>query len=155
MRGVRAIAPLWTDEQLEVIRGYVTAGTSIPTACDAAGVPWSTARHWLDKGKRGIEPYDRFAEAMKRAQAMHEAAATMVITRAADKGDWRAAAYLLERRSAQTQAARSTEGEGTIVMYPVRVHETAQGVSLQCLPVNQVPGFADAFDTLDAEEEEP
>ena len=80
------------------IAGYVNAGSPIPLACKAAGVSWNTAKEWMKRGKReedGI--YCEFFAAMERAKARWAAGAAMRITKAGQK-DWKADAWLLERR---------------------------------------------------------
>lgn len=116
--------PPWSDGVLELIKGYVTVGCSIPVACEAAGVKWSTAKNWLDKGKRGVQPYVLFADEMRRAQAMHKVGTRLIIMNAAKKGDWRAAAYLDERREKREERQREAsaplpEDERVVLLYPV------------------------------------
>jgi hypothetical protein len=51
----------------------------------------------LRKGKAGKKPYAEFAEAITQAKAKWVAGSVLNISKAATK-DWRAAAWLLERR---------------------------------------------------------
>ena len=117
----------WTREELEQIKTFVSAGLSIPRACDAAGVRWSRAKHWFQRGKRLEEPYREFADAMLAAVAFHEAACHMAIMGSAGR-DWRAAAYLLDRRDGQKLLDRDRGrdgGEKTVLFYPVALPEGA------------------------------
>lgn len=140
----RPVDPPWTPEELHQIRGFVTAGLPIPVACTAAGVKWTTAKHWLAKGRRGQAPWTAFAEAMDQAKAMHEAAARVAIAKHMAR-DWRAAAWVadsIEKRRERAQAARDAGaaagsgglGETTVIMYPVPVPEGADIATLPALP---------------------
>ena len=87
-----------TPEIQTKVAGYVNAGAPIPMACTAAGLSWNTAKEWLARGRRGEQPYDEFVAAMAEAKARWVAGSTMRITKASQK-DWKAAAWLLERRA--------------------------------------------------------
>lgn len=87
---------LTTDLQT-MICGYVNAGASIPDACKAAGVSWNTAKDWLKYGREGRKPYADFVEAVERSKAAWKVGSVAVITKHGRK-DWRASAWLLERR---------------------------------------------------------
>lgn len=86
-----------TPEVQKRICGYVNAGAPIPHACEAAGIPWYTCKDWLKKGRARKKPYAAFVEAIDQAKGMWVAGASMRITKAA-ADDWRAAAWMLERR---------------------------------------------------------
>lgn len=87
-----------TPETQEAICQRVTLGATIPAACKASGVSWNTAKDWLRRGREGKQPYAAFVEAIDEAKAKWEVASNLVITKAAKKGDWKAAAWALERR---------------------------------------------------------
>jgi len=75
------------------------AGNYIETAAAAAGVSSSTMRDWLRRGARarsGI--YRELHEAVNKATAEAEAKDVIRISKAASSGEWRAAAWKLERR---------------------------------------------------------
>lgn len=88
----------------------VAGGTPIPVAAVAMGLGMSRVNHWLRKGreaeKDGLEPgFEEglskelaLLQALDQAKASLEAAMALRITAAAAK-DWKAAAYLLERRA--------------------------------------------------------
>lgn len=96
------------DAKREAIARLVNAGVPIPQACEASGVRWSHASHWMRKGRGedAREPYTSFYQAMMEAKARWEAGAVMRIT-AAGKDDWKAAAWLLERRASKRWASAS------------------------------------------------
>lgn len=86
-----------TPETQAAIALAVAAGAPIPIAAASVGVPKSTWRNWLAKGREGIEPYAAFLEAMESAKAAFAAGAVRKIT-AAGEFDWHPLAWLLERR---------------------------------------------------------
>lgn len=86
-----------TPELQASISLAVAAGAPIPIAAAAAGVPKSTWRDWLAKGREGIEPYAAFLEAMESAKAAFAAGAVRKIA-VAGEFDWHPLAWLLERR---------------------------------------------------------
>lgn len=89
-----------TPETQAKIAGYVNAGAPIPSACAAASVSWNTVKVWLARGKLGEQPYADFVDAMEQAKGRWVAGSVMRITKAGDS-DWKAAAWLLERRAAE------------------------------------------------------
>lgn len=94
-----------TPEIQNQICGYVNAGVPIPTACGACGISWNTVATWLRKGRDGEKPYDQFVAAIEKAKHRWEAAAALRVTKASDR-DWKAAAWMLERRRHETWGAR-------------------------------------------------
>lgn len=147
--------PPWTAEQLRQICGFVTAGLPLTLACDAAGVRWTTARHWHAKGRRGVAPYDVFFGEVRKAKAMHAAACRVAISKHMAT-DWRAAAWSWEKleaaehrariaREAAGQIAGQEPGEATVIMYPVPVPE---GADLATLPRLPTPADEHAIDTV-------
>jgi hypothetical protein len=89
----------------------ISGGASYSAAAQGAGLSPSTLHSWLARGRaerdarhpdRTERAYVRLVEAVERASAGAEVAAAMVITTAANKGDWRAALAFLERRDPET-----------------------------------------------------
>ena len=75
----------------------IAAGNYIHTACAAVGIGESTYFKWLERGRAGESPYREFMEALTRAE--QQAIVSLVeIVRSHAIADWRAAAFLLERR---------------------------------------------------------
>lgn len=68
-------------------------------AARLAGIGVSTLYHWLDLGRQENAPkvYREFLEAVETAEAESEAALAARITQAAPR-DWKAAAFILERK---------------------------------------------------------
>ena len=106
---------LCTPQLIRKIAGKVRRGASIKRACPACGVRWDTAHKWLTKGRNAeldeagkpVRAEDRifvtFLETMERAKAEWAESAERLVYSASQhgtehRGDWKAAAYLLERR---------------------------------------------------------
>lgn len=100
--GYKSVSKL--DERvLETIVGYVRAGNFFNVACAAAGVTQATATDWLMTGETGgpLKPrpiHRRFALAIREAEAAAEAHAVLVVRKAINEGDARAAIEYLRRR---------------------------------------------------------
>ncbi len=84
------------------IISLVRRGAHRETACASAGVTRRTLEMWLERAKGGPHStrYKRFAEALDKAEAETESVAVSAII-VAGKQDWRALAWVLERRGAQ------------------------------------------------------
>lgn len=70
-------------------------------AANAAGISIATLQRWVKLGREGVEPYVRFAEDVDRARANDALRNQAVISAAAVRkvpGDWKAAAWNLERK---------------------------------------------------------
>jgi len=101
---------LCTPATAAKILDYLRRGNYIETAASRGGVTPRTVQHWLKRAgeeERRIElgaepdpneaPYVAFA---KEVDAAHAEAETTLLDRIADsaRGDWKAAAWLMERR---------------------------------------------------------
>lgn len=95
------------------ICALVNGGAPLTTACVASGVSWNTAKVWMSKGRKGLEPYAEFVSAVKQAKAAWACAATMRITKAGQE-DWRASAWLLERRMKEFARPSKVELSGNV-----------------------------------------
>lgn len=84
-----------TPEAIAAIKAHVLNGSPIPIACEAAGYLWTTVKNWLEFGNKGREPYATFVAEMNEAKAKWAASATASVHTA---NDWKAQAWLLERR---------------------------------------------------------
>ncbi len=69
----------------------------VGAACARAGVVKSTVQDWVARGERGEEPFATFAARWAQARARAQATLLENIRGAAASGDWRAAAWALER----------------------------------------------------------
>ena len=84
----------------DVLLKAVTAGLPNKTAAALAGIDERTLYLWKRKGKAGEEPFLQFFQSLKASQAKAVEGAMKVIAAAALRGEWRAAAWWLERRHA-------------------------------------------------------
>lgn len=99
-----------TAEMQDRIVRVIRAGGSYELAASVAGVSERTFYVWLERGKRTGRrdaPYRVLREAVERARAEHETILVAQLNRAAAKGSWRAAAWLLERRFPERWAPRA------------------------------------------------
>jgi transposase len=90
-----------TPEVQTTIAKIIRAGGSHELAASVAGVTERTLYAWLERGGRpGRQeaPYRAFRAAVERAQAENEGILVAQVGKAASRGSWRAAAWLLERR---------------------------------------------------------
>ena len=94
-----------TAEVRAKILDYLRAGSFRETAAAAAGVSSRSFRRWLERAAAGEEPYVSFARDVETAMAQSEA---MLIARiaAAGKEDWKAAAWIAERKHPQRWQSR-------------------------------------------------
>jgi hypothetical protein len=78
----------------------VRAGATREQAAAAAGIGKRTLQRWLAQGEGNRPParFERFAAALREAEAGMVVDAVEGIQEAARAGDWRARAWLLERR---------------------------------------------------------
>lgn len=74
-------------------------------AAQYAGVSYATVTGWLARGEAGERPYDKFWAASRDAEARGAAQCMAVIAKAARDGEWKAAAWTLERRHGMTRNA--------------------------------------------------
>ncbi len=89
-----------TPEVSAKICKLLRAGNFRETACAAAGVDARSLRNWLKRGAAGEEPFRKFSEDLDEAEAAAEGTLVVKIQKGALE-DWRAAAWLLERRGSK------------------------------------------------------
>lgn len=88
-----------TPERQAKIVNAVKAGAYLETAAAAAGINKVTLHRWLRRGERYPGTiYSAFSEAVHEALAQAEMRDVLTISKAAGDGDWRAAAWRLERK---------------------------------------------------------
>ncbi len=80
------------------IVSYIAAGAYLKHAAESAGISHQAARLWMSRGKSGEEPYASFRKDVNAAQAKDAVRDVQVISKAGVEGDWKAAAWKLERK---------------------------------------------------------
>jgi hypothetical protein len=99
-RGKRGPYKMSQEVQDTILR-HLRTGAFQSHAAEAAGIEWRTLKYWLDKAEAGEKPYQAFAIQVRKALAEDAIRSQSIITRAqlgAIDGDWRAAAWALERK---------------------------------------------------------
>lgn len=87
-----------TKERQEIIVAAIEKGCTFKLAAQAAGIDERTLYRWLEKGEDGAAPlYSQFRQAIKRAEGQQAERLLALIERHAIT-DWKAAAWMLERR---------------------------------------------------------
>ena len=96
----------------EVQRRIVQAiklGSTYALACQYAGISRATFFRWMAAGRQNHSPAKReFPDAVKEAEGGHALQTLATIHRAAKDGDWKAGAWLLERRHGYTRDGKAS-----------------------------------------------
>ena len=88
-----------TESRMEKLIEALRSGSYRIDACRAASIHYNTLLAWEKKGKSQTSgEYVEFLEALRRAEAEAVVSNIEVITKAAQSGDWRAAAWFLEHK---------------------------------------------------------
>ncbi len=88
-----------TESRMEKLIEALRAGAYRIDACRVAGIHYNTLLAWEKKGENESSgEYVEFLDALRRAEAEAVIANVEVITKAAQGGDWRAAAWFLEHK---------------------------------------------------------
>ena len=117
------------DELVELLE----TGVHVETACSIAGIRKKDFYDWmklaLDPEKNNI--YKTFRDRVRRAMGLTEKKTLLNVKEAGDKGDWRAAAWMLERRFPKRWAKQDPDkaNEPTKVTFITQMGE--DGVSQQ------------------------
>ena len=98
-----ALTPAVADR----IVSAVEVGVSWKDSAAAAGINEATLHRWRERGREGRAPYRAFCERLDAAAARSVVAMQITVRQAASNGDWKAAAWFLERRRPDDYAPRS------------------------------------------------
>lgn len=133
-----ASTKLTPKRHAEIVR-LLSVGCTRETAANAAGITDRTLRNWLAWGEQGKKAYRQFYEDVVASEGKAEAAMVAVIARAGQQ-DWKAMAWLLERRAGNryrfTQAHEltgkdggpiETKHHGIVILPPEDVEEEDTG----------------------------
>jgi len=88
-----------TPETQKIIVDALTLGVYVETACGLAGIEPMTFYRWLRRGQQNDgKSFVDFRMAVLKAMAGAEYSNVVTVRTAAARGEWRASAWLLERR---------------------------------------------------------
>ena len=118
-----------TPELTQEITTYIRDGNSPTISATLVGISPSTYFNWMSKGSNQEPRFMEFLESIKRANAQSIVNRVAHIARAADGGNWRAAAWLLERMAPESFGKNSTRAPEV----GAQTLEKPQGVSIQKL----------------------
>lgn len=99
-RHPKASTPTLTDELIDTIAQAIRVGAYVETAVALAGVSKDSFYRWLRQAEsdEANEVTVKLSDAVKKALAESEKRDLDVIDRAAQQGEWTAAAWRLERK---------------------------------------------------------
>ena len=114
---------LTAETQARIVEALENGATRNDAAW-VGGITYVTFNNWMGRGeaaKRGI--YREFREAVEAAEALARYRHTLVITKAAKDGDWRASEAFLKRRDPEHWGDKSqhditTKGEAIVLKWP-------------------------------------
>lgn len=93
-----------TPESQEKIIQAVRQGNFLKVAAALGGITETCLHLWIKKGEAGrAKKYVEFVAQLRAAQAQAEASAVITIRKAAIEGDWKAAAWYLEKGPAKAR----------------------------------------------------
>jgi class 3 adenylate cyclase len=121
----------FTSEVRERMLIAIRAGNFVEVAARYAGISASTYYEWCARGERGEPGFAEFVEAVDQALAEAEVRLVSRISKAAQEGDWRAAAWKLPRRFRERWAqVAPQEPKGLLSDLFDRVREQARAREL-------------------------
>jgi hypothetical protein len=89
----------YTPDLEKRLCALVRQGVPIRYALQSEGISHKTLRNWRERGATGEEPFATFATNLSAAFGQVVGSMAMNIINAAEGGDWKAAAWWLERRA--------------------------------------------------------
>lgn len=90
-----------TDALAIEIAGHLLSGNSIADSAAMVGIAESTYHDWIKRGESGESPFAEFSELTRAARAEARSKRVKTVAAASDDGDWKAAAWMLERMDRQ------------------------------------------------------
>jgi hypothetical protein len=113
---------------VERIYSAVREGVTRRAAALACGVSSRTFHNWITRGAAGEQPFLQFVQRIERAEAEWQGELEIQILEAG-KRDWRAAAWLLERRCAAEYSTRERAQHGDRDADPQKVEHVIRWVT--------------------------
>lgn len=128
------------------------SGCYIETACAVVGIGRSTYYDWIKRANDSLESnrYTKFRDKVRKAQAWAEARDVIIVSRHAEH-NWRAAAWLMERKYPQRWGRRKHRKLGKVPVKPVvnPVHISPERTPLEERMLHEHPRY---YDYVDPEE---
>lgn len=112
-----------TPEKITTICGFVARGTTPDRAATLAGVASTTWRDWKTWGAAGREPYCSAVAQVFQAEAAALAESEARVRAAGQGGEWKADAWLLERRDRATYSQRLEVRAGPVDVDPEQLSD--------------------------------
>ena len=137
----------FTPENREAIYTLIKAGCSYPTAAMTIGISKTLIYQWMNRGtvernriQAGLEPIPTevdfldFLNGVERKKEEFIASQIVAITKAGTSGDWRAAAWLLERARpnefGKTEQIIHTGAEGGDIKVSINVGDLENKIQM-------------------------
>ncbi len=116
-----------TESRMEKLIEALRSGAYRIEACRAAGIHYNTLLAWEKKGEsESSGEYVEFLEALRMAEAEAVITNVEVINKAAQNGDWRAAAWFLEHKYPDSWARlekRTDHDSGLTIIFSDQVKD--------------------------------
>jgi transposase len=149
--------PKYTPERLKRFADALRMGATYALACKYAGFSYNRYREWMiDAETNPDSPYRDLPELVAEAEGQASVKWLEVIEKAASDGDWKAAAWKLERRYAEDYARRSVvDAAMTHQVSHAMIRELA-AEEARLIPAEALPALEDAdLQVLDAANRDP
>ena len=138
--------PSITIHHVREVRDAIRIGLTQEQAAAYIGVGERTFYRWMRRGLREPDTiYGQFRQAVKRGEAQSVAYEMANIRRAARDGDWKASAWLLERRHGFTRTvAILNRAKGEEDAQPIRSVEEYRELVERVMTTGQIAALAPA-----------
>lgn len=134
--------PKITEDHVQQAREAMRLGLTIEAAGHYIGISGRTFHRWLRRGE--MEPdsiFGRFCQAVKRGEAQSAAVELARIRQASRDGDWKASAWILERRHGYTRSL-SIRGQIETVDAQIETVEDYQNLLDRVVRAGQIASAA-------------
>ena len=111
-----------TETTQATLRAALEAGNTRAAAARGAGISYECLRLWIRRGEKEKTGKHRIlARTIEQAEAQAEREAVAEIRAAWKRGEWRAAAWWLERRRPETYREQKDQGSNTAEDTTIRI----------------------------------